>query len=63
MPLRFMRNGLFADKEKNMTLIKILKGALDILQVNWKMILFEYTSKTLLLAGAAALIGACLEAC
>ena len=62
MPLRFLRNGLFADKEKIMTLIKILKGSLEILRVNWKMILFEYTTKTLLLAAIAVIIGTVIGA-
>ena len=40
-----------------MTFINILKGAVDILVTNWKTILFEYTTKTLLLAAIAVILG------
>ena len=40
-----------------MTFTNILKGAVDILVTNWKTILFEYTTKTLLLAAIAVILG------
>jgi His/Glu/Gln/Arg/opine family amino acid ABC transporter permease subunit len=39
-----------------------MKGAFDILATNWKMILFEYTSKTLLLAAIAVILGTVIGA-
>ncbi len=40
-----------------MTFINILKGAAEIIAKNWKTIFFEYTTKTLLLAAIAVVIG------
>ncbi len=45
-----------------MTFIKILKGAWEIFTLNWKTILFEYTSKTLLLAAIAVILGTIIGA-
>ena len=45
-----------------MTFINIIKGALDILAKNWKTILFEYTTKTLLLAAIAVVLGTVIGA-
>lgn len=45
-----------------MTLINILKGAIDILKVNWRTIIFEYTAKTLLLAAIAVILGTIIGA-
>ena len=40
----------------------MIKGAIDILATNWKMILFEYTSKTLFLAAIAVILGTVIGA-
>lgn len=40
-----------------MLFLEIIKGAVEIFAKNWKLILFEYTAKTLLLAAIAVVIG------
>ena len=45
-----------------MLFLDIIKSALNILATNWKLILFEYTTKTLLLAAVAVIIGTVIGA-
>ncbi len=45
-----------------MLLIDIFKGAFEIFKSNWKIILFEYTTKTLLLAAVAVILGTLIGA-
>ena len=45
-----------------MILLNILKGAFEIFTDNWKVILFEYTTKTLLLAAIAVVLGTVIGA-
>ena len=45
-----------------MILIDMFAGAIEILKVNWKMILVEYTSKTLFLAAIAVVVGTVIGA-
>ena len=63
MPPRNCRSGLFAEKRRiKLTFINIIKGAFEILAKNWKTILFEYTTKTLLLAAIAVILGTVIGA-
>ncbi len=58
-----MRNGSFGEKEFfKLIIIDILKGAIQIFAENWKVILLEYTTKTLLLAAIAVILGTVIGA-